>query len=119
MIPQLYNADRWGVDYSGHTHISRIAKQAAKHTAFRPPIRCRRPTRGVIHDGETVTTSGFVGIGVPEALLRAVSDRFQDTGTPRDLSLFSAAGQGGGKDRGLNHLAHDRLLSRVAGGLGG
>jgi maleylacetoacetate isomerase len=34
LIPQLYNADRWGVDYSGHTHISRIAKQAAKHPAF-------------------------------------------------------------------------------------
>ena len=25
LVPQLYNADRWGVDYSGHPRLSRIA----------------------------------------------------------------------------------------------
>ena len=34
LIPQLYNADRWGVEYSGHAHISRIANEATQHPAF-------------------------------------------------------------------------------------
>jgi len=34
LIPQLYNADRWGVDYSAHTNINRIASHCAKLTAF-------------------------------------------------------------------------------------
>ncbi len=70
----------------------------------------------LIQSGDSVCTSGFVGIGVPEDLLCALESRFIETAKPTGLTLMFAAGQGDGKERGLNHLAHDGLLKKVIGG---
>ena len=70
----------------------------------------------LVHPGDTITTSGFVGAGVPDGLLKALADRFAADGQPRDLTLIFAAGQGDGKGRGLDRLAAPGLVRRIIGG---
>ncbi|GJD80926.1 acyl CoA:acetate/3-ketoacid CoA transferase [Methylobacterium gregans] len=70
----------------------------------------------IIHDGDMVAVSGFVGIGTPDELILALARRFEATGAPRDLGLMFAAAPGDGKERGLNRLALPGLVRRVVGG---
>lgn len=70
----------------------------------------------MIRDGQTGCSQGMGGNDVAEELLLALEERFVATGEPRNLSWMHSSGQGDKATRGLNHLAHEGLLSWILGG---
>lgn len=69
-----------------------------------------------INNGDTVAVGGFVGMGHPEEITIALEKHFLGKGSPENLTIVYAAGQGDGKEKGLNHLAYEGLIKRVIGG---
>ncbi|MBN2285905.1 MAG: acyl CoA:acetate/3-ketoacid CoA transferase [Tissierellales bacterium] len=70
----------------------------------------------MIKDNAMVCLGGFVGNMHPEEISIAIENRFIKEGKPKDLSLIYAAGQGDGKDKGLNHLGYEGLVKKIIGG---
>lgn len=69
-----------------------------------------------IKDGSTITFGGFIGSAHPEEVSLTIEQEFLNTGSPNNLTLLYCAGMGDSKEKGLNHLGHEGLVSKVIGG---
>lgn len=67
-----------------------------------------------VHDGATIATNGFTLMGVAEAVVAGIEERFLATGHPRDLIVVHAAGQSN-RVIGFEHFAHEGLVRRIVG----
>ncbi len=97
---------------SSHPMLSSLPPQRVKKGKI---VSAEEAVR-VIQDGDTVATGGFVGAGFAEEIAVKLEEGFLRSGKPRNLTFFYAAGQGDGKEKGLNHVAHEGLVRRVIGG---
>ena len=99
-----------------------VSKTSASNPARANKLVTAAEALRLIHDGDTVATGGFVGIGFAEGIAVALKERFIATqvetglGAPRRLTLVYAAGQGDGEEPGLSHFSHAGLVEHVSGG---
>lgn len=69
----------------------------------------------MVKDNSTVATIGMTLVSASETILKAIEQRFLEAGTPRNLTLVHSCGQSD-RDRGIQHFAHEGMLSRIIGG---
>lgn len=67
-----------------------------------------------IADGTTICTIGMTLVSASESNLKAIEKRFLETGHPCGLTLLHSCGQSD-RARGIQHLAHDGLVTRIIG----
>ena len=71
----------------------------------------------LIGDGMVVSVSSSSGLGCPDLILKAIGERFEREGHPRDLTTLHpiAAGDMSGI-KGVDHIARKGLLKKIIGG---
>jgi len=70
-----------------------------------------------IPDGATVASAGVIGWVTPDAVLKALGQRFRDTATPRDLTFYFPCGTGDAMGiKGMDHVAQEGLMRRIVSG---
>ena len=71
----------------------------------------------LIPDGAIVSVSSSSGLGCPDLMLKAIGQRFDETGHPQKLTTLHpiAAGDMSGI-KGIDHIAKKGLLAKIIGG---
>src|SRR5687767_10300068 len=71
----------------------------------------------LIEDGMVVSVSSSSGLGCPDLMLKAIGERFDREGHPRDLTTLHpiAAGDMSGI-KGVDYIAKKGLLKKIIGG---
>ncbi|MGA3128128.1 MAG: CoA-transferase [Candidatus Korobacteraceae bacterium] len=74
----------------------------------------------LIPDGATIAATGSGLAGWPEEIVRALAKRFQETGTPKSLTLLHSSAIGDWKERGTTVIGIEGLVKRlIASHVGG
>src|SRR6516162_4872795 len=83
----------------------------------KPKVISASEAARLIPDGAVVTVSSSSGLGCPDAVLKAVGERFDSEGHPRNITTLHpiAAGDMWGV-KGVDHLAKSGCLARVLAG---
>ena len=82
-----------------------------------PKIVSAAEAVNAIGDDAIVTVSSSSGLGCPDATLKALGERFERDGHPRNLTMLHpiAAGDFYGI-KGVDHIARKGLIGRIIGG---
>ena len=71
----------------------------------------------LVKSGDTLAIHGAGGGNVePDLLIKALAEKFAETGQPRDLTVVHISGIGDWKETGLNQLTGDGMIRRDIGG---
>lgn len=70
----------------------------------------------MIHPGDFIINSGFLTSATPDALIQAVADSFDATGSPNNLTVMYGAGQGNRRGGQQERWAKEGLIKRWIGG---
>lgn len=70
-----------------------------------------------IKDGQTIASVGVIGWITPDAVLKALGERFRETASPRDLTFYFPVGTGDAQAiKGMDHVAQVGLMKRIVSG---
>ena len=71
----------------------------------------------VVKSGDAVASVGVIGWITPDALLKALAERFKTSAEPRDVTFYFPCGTGDAMGlRGMDHVAVEGLMNRVVSG---
>ncbi|MBQ8725215.1 MAG: acyl CoA:acetate/3-ketoacid CoA transferase, partial [Oscillospiraceae bacterium] len=84
-------------------------------------IATAKEVADIIESGKVYCTEGFVGAGQADEVLKAIEDRFLETGKPNNMTLIYSAGQGikqadGSYNKGTNRLGHEGMTTKIIAG---
>ena len=70
-----------------------------------------------IRDGSTMASVGVIGWITPDCVLKALGDRFRETGSPREVTFYFPCGTGDAQGiKGMDHVAQEGLMKRIVTG---
>lgn len=84
-------------------------------TMKKPVFMTGDEAASLIKDNSTIATIGMTLVSASETILKAIEKRFLETGSPNHLTLVHSCGQSD-RDRGIQHFAHENMLSCIIGG---
>lgn len=70
-----------------------------------------------IDDASVIASVGVIGWLTPDSVLKALGERFETTGKPRDLTVYLPVGVGDAQGiAGMDHIAREGLMKRIVSG---